>query len=349
MLYVQKGAVLISHDHRPSTYVAASVIALSLLVTGASVRAETGPLQPATTVTLVDNGNEATYATRAYTIADFLKEQHVAVAADDYLSASPDTTLFDGIRIEYRPAVSIVLVVGHERRVLHTPAKNVGELLATQEVALGPNDETSPSLDANIVPDEVVQVTRVKVWMRTVVHTISAPVRHPGDPYLAKGTLLTLEDGSNGKRQVTYRFVQRNDAKPQRSVVTTRILRRARPKVVAVGTTPRSRLAEFVLDPVVASSHPNGKAVRMVATAYTKNCYGCMGITAYGLQPGHGVVAVDPNVIPLGTKLYVPGYGQAIAGDIGGDIKGRRIDLGFDSYTQAINFGRREITIYVLH
>lgn len=340
---------MISHDHRPSTYVAASVIALSLLVTGASVRAETGPLQPATTVTLVDNGNETVYPTRAHSVSDFLKEQLVDVATDDYLSASPDTTLFDGMRIEYRAAVPVVLVVGNERRVLRTPAKNVMELLAAQEVALGPNDETKPALDANIVPDEVVQVTRVKVWMRKDVQTIPAVVRHPGDPYLAKGTMLTLEEGSDGKREVSYRFVQRNNEKPQRIVVATRVLRRAHPKVVAVGTTPRAQLAEFVEDAIVKSSHIAGKAVRMVATAYTKDCYGCMGITAYGLQPGHGVVAVDPRVIPLGSKLYVPGYGRAIAGDVGGDIKGRRIDLGFNSYTQAINFGRREITVYVLH
>jgi uncharacterized protein YabE (DUF348 family) len=348
VLYVQKGAVLIDHDHRPSTYVAASVIALSLLVTGATVRAETGPLQPATTVTLVENGNETVYPTRANTVSNFLKEEHVDVKTDDYLSASPDTILFDGMRVEHRSAVSIVLVVGNQRRVLLSPAQTVMELLATQEVALGPHDETVPALDARIGPAQVVQVTRVKVWTQKVVHTIPASVRHPGDPYLAKGTTLTIEEGVDGRREVSYRFVQRNNERPRRTVVGTRVLRKPRAKVVAVGTTPRENLAEFVVDQLAAIPRVNGKPVRMVATAYTKDCYGCMGITAYGLHPGHGVVAVDPQVIPLGTKLYVPGYGQAIAGDIGGDIKGRRIDLGFNSYSQAINFGRREITVYVL-
>ena len=348
MLYVQKGAVLIKHDHRPSTYFAASVIALSLVVTGATVRAETGPLQPEISVTLVQDGNESLYETHTKSVSDFLKEENVTVAGDDYLSAAPDSLLFDGMRVVYRRAVPVVLIVGKERRQLRTPAKNVEELLAMQEIALGPNDETSPALDASISANTSIAVTRVKVWTRRVVTPIPPNVRHPADPYLAKGTTLTIAEGQPGRREVTYRFVQRENEKPQRTFVSSRVLRKPRPKVVAIGTTPRERLAEFI-EPASTAPYGSGTALRMIATAYTKDCAGCMGITAYGLQPGHGVVAVDPAFIPLGTKLYVPGYGSAVAGDTGGAIKGRRIDLGFNSYNQAMNFGRREITVYVLH
>jgi len=85
----------------------------------------------------------------------------------------------------------------------------------------------------------------------------------------------------------------------------------------------------------------------MVATAYTKDCYGCMGITAYGLHPGH---ASSPSTRKSfhSERSCTSRLRPSIAGDIGGDIKGRRIDLGFNSYSQAINFGRREITVYVL-
>jgi 3D (Asp-Asp-Asp) domain-containing protein len=69
----------------------------------------------------------------------------------------------------------------------------------------------------------------------------------------------------------------------------------------------------------------------MWATAYDAHCSGCNGLTATGQKTGYGVVAVDPNIIPLGTKLYIPGYGQAVAGDTGGSIKGNKIDLGFDN------------------
>ncbi|MBV8655919.1 MAG: 3D domain-containing protein, partial [Candidatus Eremiobacteraeota bacterium] len=67
-----------------------------------------------------------------------------------------------------------------------------------------------------------------------------------------------------------------------------------------------------------------------------------------GRPAGHGIVAVDPSVIPLGTRLFIPGYGLAIAGDTGGAIRGFRIDLGFNSERDALLFGRREVTVYRL-
>lgn len=69
-------------------------------------------------------------------------------------------------------------------------------------------------------------------------------------------------------------------------------------------------------------------------------------ITATGMKQGFGVVAVDPKVIPLFSKLYVPGYGAAIAGDTGGLIKGKRIDLGYDSLMG--QWGRRYVDVYLL-
>lgn len=72
------------------------------------------------------------------------------------------------------------------------------------------------------------------------------------------------------------------------------------------------------------------------------------GYTATGLRAGHGVVAVDPQVIPLGTALYIPGYGLAVAADVGSSIKGNRIDLCFDTYEEALFFGRRQVEVYVL-
>lgn len=67
------------------------------------------------------------------------------------------------------------------------------------------------------------------------------------------------------------------------------------------------------------------------ATSYDSTCLGCDMVTATGMKQGYGVVAVDPKVIPLYSKLYIPGYGVAVAGDVGGGIKGARIDLGFDT------------------
>ncbi|MBP8617589.1 3D domain-containing protein, partial [Veillonella sp.] len=61
-----------------------------------------------------------------------------------------------------------------------------------------------------------------------------------------------------------------------------------------------------------------------------------------------GLVSVDPDVIPLGTELYIEGYGYAVADDTGGAIRGHKIDLAVDSYDETIQFGRRDVTVYVL-
>ena len=91
-----------------------------------------------------------------------------------------------------------------------------------------------------------------------------------------------------------------------------------------------------------------GRSLNMKATAYSRFDPGCGSYTARGNLLHKGLVAVDPNVIPLGTRLYIPGYGFAMADDTGGAIKGHVIDLAFDSHQEAINFGVRHITVYIL-
>lgn len=89
-------------------------------------------------------------------------------------------------------------------------------------------------------------------------------------------------------------------------------------------------------------------ALYMEASAYLPTDGGGACITASGMVAQRGVVAVDPDVIPLGTRLYIPGYGEAIAADTGGAIVGNKIDLCMEDYGEAMEFGRRDITVYVL-
>ncbi len=96
----------------------------------------------------------------------------------------------------------------------------------------------------------------------------------------------------------------------------------------------------------------SGRVLTMVATAYD-GCYECnypyYGYPSYiGLPLARGIVAVDPNVIPMGTKLYVEGYGEAIAADQGGAIKGNRIDLYFDTHQEALNYGMKTVKVTIL-
>jgi 3D (Asp-Asp-Asp) domain-containing protein len=136
-----------------------------------------------------------------------------------------------------------------------------------------------------------------------------------------------------------------DDVVVNRQVVAREVVHVPTPGVVLVGT-PKTLAQLRQAMPNVAL----GTAITMIATAYTADTATAAptGYTATGILAQEGVVAVDPRVIPLGTKLFVPGYGIALAADTGGAIIGNRIDLCMDSYSRAIEFGRRPIQVYIL-
>ena len=96
------------------------------------------------------------------------------------------------------------------------------------------------------------------------------------------------------------------------------------------------------------SAIPGGHAMYVSASGYSAYDPGNSKHTASGTLVRRGVIAVDPNVIPLGTRVFIPGYGEAVAEDIGGSIKGHRIDVAFDSHEEALAFGRRDLEIIIV-
>ena len=118
-----------------------------------------------------------------------------------------------------------------------------------------------------------------------------------------------------------------------------------------VGSQTMEALSEASGRPIPEeSSSTEGYQRRLVmeATAYTAEDGGGDGYTATGQYLQRGMVAVDPDVIPLGSQLYIEGYGYAVAADTGGAIVGDRIDLAMDSTSEALDFGRRDVVVYVL-
>lgn len=120
-------------------------------------------------------------------------------------------------------------------------------------------------------------------------------------------------------------------------------------------TTPPTKQKQTVSGPP-ANQTPTaaaGKEMTVTATAYTAYCTGCSGTTYTGINlranPNQKVIAVDPNVIPLGSRVWVEGYGEAIAGDIGGAIKGNIIDVFLENKQDAYNWGRRTVKIKILN
>lgn len=127
------------------------------------------------------------------------------------------------------------------------------------------------------------------------------------------------------------------------------------PKAPAPAAAPAPAPAQSTAPAQTSAPAPapqSGKEMTVSATAYTAFCTGCSGITATGIDlrsnPNQKVIAVDPTVIPLGSKVWVEGYGVAIAGDTGGAIKGNKIDVFIPSRDAALQWGRKNVTIKIL-
>lgn len=121
-------------------------------------------------------------------------------------------------------------------------------------------------------------------------------------------------------------------------------------------TTKKAETSKPATKPKTSTSNSKKlkvvKTITVSATAYTANCKNCSGITATGINlkknPKLKVISVDPKVIKLGTKVYVEGYGYAVAGDTGGAIKGKKIDIFVPSYKKAIQWGRKTVQVKIL-
>ena len=156
---------------------------------------------------------------------------------------------------------------------------------------------------------------------------------------LPEGTQELVQTGSEGVEEVNEEVTYEKGKLAHVHEIGRTIITPMKPTIIRTGVSGME----------MAKSHGQVKQVlTMEATAYLPTDGGGDGITASGIQAKHGVVAVDPNVIPLGTKLYIPGYGEALAADTGGDIVGSRIDVVMEDYGEAMQFGRRTVEVYVL-
>ena len=149
------------------------------------------------------------------------------------------------------------------------------------------------------------------------------------DPESEIGTEKILQEGSNGQRTETYLVKCWYDEETERDLVDTQITEPQK-HVISRGT----KIIWRELETADEGSLEYWRKLRVWATSYDGNCFGCSGKTYSGTLVRHGTLAVDPSLIPLGTRVYIPGYGMGKAEDIGGGIKGERIDLGFEDVSK---------------
>jgi 3D (Asp-Asp-Asp) domain-containing protein len=237
--------------------------------------------------------------------------------------------------------VTAAVIAGGKALQVRTAARTVGDLLAESGITLGPLDRIEPSLRAPVTDRMQVRVTRVT--RRHEVERVTVPGRTVvlADPERPAGFTKVLERGQDGLQRRVVRYWQKDGEVTKKEVVKQQVLVPARDTVVLRGTRGLPSRGGDWRNPL-----------RMHATAYDPGPRSCgkyaSGYTAIGMKAKKGVVAVDDRVIPMGTRLYIPGYGFAVAGDRGSAIKGKRIDLCFATYWEARQWGRRKVNVYVL-
>ncbi|MGA7354714.1 MAG: 3D domain-containing protein [Candidatus Cybelea sp.] len=185
-------------------------------------------------------------------------------------------------------------------------------------------------------------------WDGVEHRSIKPRTIHQLNPLLPPGHTKVIASGSPGARETWVRYEQRDGGPVHRVVLFSKVLRAPKTRVVAegIGGSPLAEFEAHGIASMASMTRSVMDAMEMVATGYTADSAGGGGMTAIGRRAGFGIVAVDPRIIPLGSKLYIIGYGFAVAGDTGGAIVGHRIDLGFDSLRSALLFGRRDVTVY---
>ncbi|HEY0613007.1 MAG TPA: 3D domain-containing protein [Candidatus Elarobacter sp.] len=342
----------------PSPLAATGVLSLGLLIPfGAGTApdkiaktvaafAEPGPAKH---VTLVHDGLSETIETRAATADDLLAERHLIRSPDDVLSVDPASELTDGETITYRAAVSVTVLIDGTARTIRTAVPTVAGLLSRQGVAFDRHDQVVPAPASELQNETVVTVKHVDAWTETVRKAVAPKTVKRWAFTLAAGKKKVVDPGRPGLAEVAYAVTRSADRRSvRRTQLVSRVIRAPRSRIVAEGIGEYTALSALAQRGIEGTLRLASSALSMVATAYTAGCGGCSGTTASGRPAGHGVVAVDPRVIPLGTRMYIPGYGHAVAGDTGGAIRGNRIDLGFNSNAQAYRFGRRSVTVYLI-
>lgn len=346
---IGRGPLRLSHVLTVSVFTAGMVLA-GFLTHPSPAYAGSGEVAVTAShvVTFDSDGSLTQHATGAATVGDFLRERGIAAGASDFVSPDAATPISDRMTIEYRPAVAVTIASASGKRSVVSSAQDVGALLEEQGIRLASTDEVRPSIADAVPANGTVRIIRVLTWQKTEERPIVAQTIHRLDFSMTPGTTKVISKGTPGVREVMVSFVQRDGGSIKAKVLDSHIVRKARPRIVADGVGEFEAFERMASQSLERTSYVAASALHMVATAYTAGCYGCSGITAIGRPAGHGIVAVDPSVIPLGTKLYIPGYGFALAGDTGGAIRGNRIDLGFNSLRDALLFGRREVTVYRL-
>lgn len=225
--------------------------------------------------------------------------------------------------------------------------RTVGDALAELGILLRPKDRVSCDLTAPVKEGMEIKIARIRE--EVVTRQVETPyaVERRYDKMLDQGRTRVVRRGVPGLVEERVCIVYEDGRPVRETVLSKKEIRPPVSEIVVIGT--RKPLRTLVTS---RGTYRYRNKYTMVATAYEPGPKSCGihadGYTAIGLRATKGIAAVDPAVIPLRSRLYVTGYGHAIAGDVGSAIKGFKIDLCFDTVEEALRFGRRRVEVYVL-
>jgi uncharacterized protein YabE (DUF348 family) len=298
-------------------------------------------------VMLEQGGVRAALYSHAATVGEAVLEAGIRLYRADLLTPDPATPLEHGMHIRLERSIpAFVRVDGHALRT-RTHRTRVGEVLADLGVTLSGQDYTQPALDAPLNEGTEIRVFRVSESVIVEQSPIPFDSVWQPDPDSEIDTTSLLQEGEPGVLERRIRLRYENG-----QVVDRRV------EGESVVLAPHNRVMGYGTKIIVRTLQTSGGTVeywrklRMLATSYSAGTAGVSpssshyGRTAMGLVMRHGIVAVDPRVVDLGTEVYVPGYGVGFAGDTGGAIKGRRIDLGYDD--DNLQLWYRWVDVYML-
>lgn len=292
-------------------------------------------------VNLIVDGEEEVISTYANTVEDFLISEDIELSKDEAVFPTKDTEITDGMDIKIAKYKTITLKIGDNEEKKKVLSDTVDDLMEELGIELDEHDVVTTKPANEIVDKGIVGIERVdrKQFRKTEEIPYESEVIENDEMY--QGETKVVQAGVKGEQIHTMQNVFVNDKLVSIENLDTEVVKEPVKEVVHKGTKEVEGL--------------NGKKVKKVivmqATAYDPSAG---SKTAMGTRARVGAVAVDPKVIPLGSKLYIesmdgfPTYGYATAEDTGGAIKGNRIDLFYSTNSQALKFGRRNVKVYVL-
>lgn len=299
------------------------------------------------TVKVTVDGEEETLVTYKGNVKDVLLSKGIEIKEKDKVKPSLETRIEENDEIIVKTAVPINVKMRGKEIDLHTAEETVGQALGNNIEELKSKgidynkdlDEVNPGIDTKITPDMNVKVVDVEV--KTVKEDKSIPYETvvKNDSSLEKGKKVVKNEGTNGKKQVTYKLTYKDGKEVSKKEVQSKTLSKPVNSLVMQGT--KNPVKYIPNRGSTASPMKYKKKLVVESTAYALH-----GTTATGVKPvynpgGISTIAVDPRVIPLGSLVYVDGYGLARAADTGGAIKGNIIDVYFTSNERCTQWGRR--------